>query len=218
MARHALPNTYIGLLAGAGLWLAAALPGYAGLVLLFALGLFAGFPDLGADLGGALTLFAAAGLWLAIRGRRRVGWKEAGIAVGVVVVGMALVLVAQIVLASTPTHGTRFVEGAGGRSLWGTVAERLGTSWRLLTRYPLTWIILAGLPACLWLVLRPPAAMRPAYERHPEWRDAMVVLVLASIVAFVGNDTGAAAAGFGFGLALAGILYLPMADRVASPP
>jgi hypothetical protein len=126
---------------------------------------------------------------------------------------MALVLAAQVVLASTPTHGTRFVEGAGGRSLWGTVSERLGTSWRLLTRYPLTWIILAGLPFCLWLALRPPGPMRPAFERYPQWRDAMVVLVLASIVAFVGNDTGAAAAGFGFGLAIAGILYLPLAVR-----
>jgi hypothetical protein len=212
---YGLPNTYIGLLAGAGVWLAAALPAYAGFVLLFALGLFAGFPDLGADLGGALTLFAAAGLWLAIRGRARIGWKEVGTAAAVVIAGMAVVLGAQL-LASTPTHGTRFVEGAGGRSLWSTIAERFGTSWRLLTRYPLTWVILAGLPFCLWLVVRPPGPMRPAFERYPEWRDAMVVLVLASIVAFVGNDTGAAAAGFAFGLAIAGILYLPLAERAGS--
>jgi hypothetical protein len=214
---YGLPNTYIGVLAGAGVWLAASLSAYAGFVLLFALGLFAGFPDLGADLGGALTLFAAAGLWLAIRGRPRVGWREVGLAIGVVIAGMALVLAAQVVLASTPTHGTRFVQGAGHRSLVHTVAERLGTGWRLLTRFPLTWIIVAGLPVCLALALRPPGPMRPAYERHPEWRDAMVVLVLASIVAFVGNDTGAAAAGFGFGLAIAGILYLPLAERAASP-
>ena len=67
------------------------------------------------------------------------------------------------------------------------------------------------------MALRPPGPMRPAYLRHPEWRDAMVILVLASIVAFVGNDTGAAAAGFGFGLAIAGILYLPLAERASEP-
>ena len=97
-----------------------------------------------------------------------------------------------------------------------TVAERLGTSWRLLTRYPATWIIAVGLPLTLWTALRPPRPMRAAFDRHPEWRDAMVVLVLASMVAFVGNDTGAAAAGFGFGLAVAGILYLPIAERATS--
>jgi hypothetical protein len=214
---YGLPNTYIGVLLGAGIWLAAALPAYGGFVLLFALGLFAGFPDLGADVGGALTLFAAAGLWLMIRGRPTFEWWRVGVFVGVILVGMALVFGANALLTSAPTHAARFIEGAGQRGLIDTAAERLSTSWRLLTRYPLTWIILAGLPICLWLVLRPPAPMRPAYERHPEWRDAMVILVVASIVAFVVNDTGAAAAGFGFGFAIAGILYLPLAERATEP-
>jgi hypothetical protein len=209
-----LPNTYIGVLLGAGVWLAAALPTYAGFVLLFALGLFAGFPELGADVGGALTLFAAAGLWLTLRAPR-FEWRRLLIPVAVIIVGTALVFGANAWLSAAPTHATRFIEGAGQRSFTGVATERLSTSWRLLTRYPLTWIILAGLPICLWLALRPPAAMRSAYERHAEWRDAMVVLVLASIVAFVVNDTGAAAAGFGFGLAIAGILYLPLAERAA---
>jgi hypothetical protein len=212
---YGLPNTDIGLVAGAGVWLAASMPAYAGFVLLFALGLFAGFPELGADIGGALTLFAAAALWVPLMIRRRLGWKEALLALAVVAAGLAMVFAANVVLASAPTHATRFVEGAGQRGVFQTLAERLGTSWRLLTRYPVTWIIALGLPLTLWLALRPPGPMRPAFARHPAWRDAMVVLVLASMVAFVGNDTGAAAAGFGFGLAIAGILYLPIADRLA---
>src|SRR5439155_3717594 len=104
-----LPNTYIGVLLGAGLWLAAALPAYAGFVLLFALGLFAGFPELGADIGGALTLFAAAGLWHGVRVRPRFGWREAALALVVVLGGLALVLGANAVLTSAPTHATRFV-------------------------------------------------------------------------------------------------------------
>jgi hypothetical protein len=212
-----LPNTYIGVLAGAGIWLAAALPAYTGFVLLFGLGLFAGFPELGADIGGALTLFAAAGLWFGLRVRRRFAWQEAAIALAVVVLGMALVFGANVWLSSAPTHATRFVEGAGNRNLIETITDRLSTSWDLLTRYPLTWIVATGLPICLWLALRPPSRMRRAFDHHPEWRDAMVILALASIVAFVGNDTGAAAAGFGFGFAIAGILYLPLADRASEP-
>ena len=175
---------------------------------------FYGLPN--TYIGLALTLFAAAGLWVAFRLRRRLGWKEALLALGVVVVGLALVFAANVLLTSAPTHATRFVEGAGQRGVLHTVAERLGTSWRLLTRYPATWIIAVGLPLTLWTALRPPRPMRAAFDRHPEWRDAMVVLVLASMVAFVGNDTGAAAAGFGFGLAVAGILYLPIAERATS--
>jgi hypothetical protein len=212
-----LPNTYIGLLLGAGIWLAAAMPPYAGFALLFGLGLFAGFPDLGADVGGALTMFAAAALWFLFRVRRRLRWQEALVGLVVVVAGMALVFAASVLLTSEPTHASRLVEGAGTRSVIETIGERLSTSWRLLTQFPLTWIIVAGLPICLWLALRAPSAFRPSFEQHPEWRDAMVILVLASIVAFVGNDTGAAAAGFGFGLAIAGILYLPLAERAATP-
>jgi hypothetical protein len=150
------------------------------------------------------------------RVRRRLRWQEAIIALGVVVVGMILIFGASVFLTSAPTHAARFAEGAGNRTVLDTVAERFSTSWRLLTQFPLTWIIVVGLLACLWLAVRPPGEFRAPFERHPEWRDAMVILVLASIVAFVGNDTGAAAAGFGFGLAIAGILYLPLAERAAS--
>ena len=48
----------------------------AGYGLLVAVGLFAGFPMLGADLGGALTMFVAAGLWWALRTRGRLRWVD----------------------------------------------------------------------------------------------------------------------------------------------
>ena len=54
---YGLPNNATGLLLGGSLWLASVLPPGAGFGLLVAVGLFAGFPDLGADLGGALTMF-----------------------------------------------------------------------------------------------------------------------------------------------------------------
>ena len=44
-----------------------------------------------------------------------------------------------------------------------------------------------------FVVLRPTPAIRESFRRHPVWGDAILVLVLASIVAYVANDSGAAA-------------------------
>ncbi len=212
---YGLPNNMIGLLAAAGLWVAAVLPPFGGFALLAGLALFAGFPDLGADLGGALTLLVAAGLWLVLSSQKPTLWRGLATVAAVAVVGMAVVLAAQVVFGSTPTHGTRFVENAGSNGighLFDTFKDRLLIGWRLLLRDPFAFVPVLGLPVALVVVLRPPPVVRAGFGRHPEWRTALAVLVLASMVAYVVNDTGAAAVGLGFGLAAAGILYLPLAE------
>ncbi|HEY7281009.1 MAG TPA: hypothetical protein VID47_05375, partial [Actinomycetota bacterium] len=212
---YGLPNNATGLLLGSALWVAALLSPWAGWCLLFAVGLFCGFPDLGADLGGALTLFAAAGLWWALRTRGRLKWVDLLITGGTVVVGMAAVLIAQVTLASTPTHGTRFVQSAGRSGPGGllhTAAERLGTGVRLILESPLSWLVVVGLPVALYLALRPPGVAGEEFDRWPQWRAAVLTTLLAGIVAYVVNDTGVAAAGFAFGLGAAGLLYLPMVE------
>ena len=135
---------------------------------------------------------------------------------------MAVVLAAQVVLASTPTHGTRFVENSGSNGIGhvlSTLGDRLTIGWRLLLRDPFAFVPVLGLPVTLAILLRPPAVLRSAFDRRPEWRTALVVLVLVSMVAYVVNDTGPAAVGLGWGLAVAGILYLPLweTSRRVSP-
>ena len=213
---YGMPNIEVGLVLGAALWLAAILPPYEGFVLLVAAGLFAGFPDLGVNFGGAVTLFAAAGLWLAIRVRRRLGWREFLLAGIVTVAGMAVVVGANLVWAKHPTHGTRFVENAPTRGWSGLVRfgwDRLLVGWHLLVHAPLAWIPVLGLLPLLYFVLKPPATLRAAFSRYPAWRDALLVLVVGSMIAYVANDSGAAAAGWGFGLAVAGIFYVLLVEE-----
>lgn len=213
---YGLPNSALGLLVGAGLLVAASLHPWNGFVVLVGLGLFAGFPDLGADIGGAVTLFAAAGLWLGLAGRGRLAWRELGVTLLTVIAGLAVVLAANAWLAERPTHGTRFLQEAQGGGLGSVVTavlDRLSIGVRLIARAPFTALPVLGLPIVLVLALRPPPALRGPLERWPTWRWVAVVSALAGIVAYVANDTGAAAAGYGFGIALAALVYLPLAQR-----
>jgi hypothetical protein len=216
-----LPNVFIGLLIGACLWIAQRLKTAAGFAILVVVAAFAGFPYLGANLGGGVSLFAAAGLWLAIRERERLGgWKGLGVFVGVTVLGTALILAAHAI-SPLETHVTKFEEQAGGPGgVLEKVWDRLQVGFDLIARNPFALIPVLGLPIAIAAVLRPPASLRPSLERSPAWRDAILVTLLAGVVAYVVNDSGPAAAGFAFGLGLGGLLgvsLLSEAEKMGEP-
>ena len=218
---YGLPNVFIGLLIGASLWIAHRLRTVAGFGLLVGVALSAGLPYLGANLGGGVSLFAAAGLWLAIRERERLGlWKGLGLFVGVTVLGTALILAAHAI-SPFETHVTRFEEQTEG--LWDVVErarDRLQVGFDLIARNPFALIPVVGLPIAIAAVLRPPAALRPSLQRSPAWRDAILVTLLAGVVAYLVNDSGPAAAGLAFGLGLGGLLgvsLLSEAGKMGEP-
>jgi len=204
---YGLPNAFIGLLIGACLWVAQRLRTGAGLAILVVAALFAGMPYLGSNLGGGVSLFAAAGLWVAVRERRRLGaWKGIGVFVAFTFGGLLLLLAAHAV-SPVETHVTRFEEQA--RGLGGVLQkfrDRLQVGFDLIARNPFALIPVLGLPLTIAAVLWPPAALRPSLERRPAWRDAILVTLLAGVIAYLVNDSGPAAAGFAFGLGLGGLL------------
>jgi hypothetical protein len=210
-----LPNVFVGLLIGASLYVAFRLPPGWGFALVVAVALFAGLPFAGANIGAAVSLLAAAGLWLSLRTRGRLGWREAGVTAAVVVVGTAVILFAHRFLTATPTHVTRFEEATGWRlgDVWRTFTHRLSTGWHLIEQNPFALVPVIGLPATLLAVLRPPPPVRQAFRRHPAWRDALLVALLAGIVAYVANDTGPAAVGLAFGSGLGGLVYVSLIEE-----
>jgi hypothetical protein len=204
---YGLPNVALGLLVGSCFWVGHRLATLWGLSLLCGAGLFAGLPFLGADLGGAVTSFVAAGLWVAVRERDRLGVVK-GVVITLVVaaIGTALILLSHA-LSPFQTHVTRFERDANGLGgTIGTLLERLEAGVDLIARNPAALIPVIGLPIALFVALRPPALIRATFERWPAWRDAVVVTFVAGIVAYVVNDTGPAAAGLFFGLGLGGML------------
>ncbi|MGH2671986.1 MAG: hypothetical protein ACRDHC_03310 [Actinomycetota bacterium] len=206
-----LPNVAIGLLVGASMWVAQRTTTAVGFALTCGVALFAGLPVVGANLGGAVTLFAAAGLWLAVRERERLGlWMGAAAFIVVTVVGTAVILVSHAI-SPFPTHVTRFeeeVEGIGG--VWDTFVERLQVGVDLIAGSPAALVPVVGIVVVLYLVLRPPPAIRETFARWPAWRDANLVIALAGVIAYPVNDSGAAAVGLAFGLALGGMLGVPL--------
>jgi hypothetical protein len=105
------------------------------------------------------------------------------------------------------THVTRFVRDPGGLDgLLEVVVDRLQVGVDLIARNPLALIPVLGLPIAIVAVLRPPAPLRPSLEGSPVWRDAVLVILLAGVVAYLANDSGPAAAGLAFGLGVGGLL------------
>jgi hypothetical protein len=206
-----LPNVSIGLLVGASMWVAQRVSTTTGFALTCAVALFAGLPFVGANLGASVALFAAAGIWLAVRERERLGlWMGLIVFAAVTAVGTGVILVSHAISPSA-THVTRFergVEGIGG--IWDEFLDRLQVGFDLIARSPAALVPVVGIVGVLVLVLRPPAPIRDTFERWPEWRDANLVIALAGVVAYLANDSGPAAVGLAFGLALGGMLGVPL--------
>ena len=208
-----MPNAFIGLVMGAAVYAVVRLQPTVGASIIGAAGLFVGLPGAGANIGGSVALFAAAGLWFSIRTRGKLDWRAAAAAAAGAAAGAAAVLLAHRFLTATPTHGTRFVEESARSltGLWGTFVDRLGVGFRLIALNPFALVPVVGLPIVLVVALRPPHTCRAAFQRNPEWRHVVLVLSLGGIVAYLVNDSGPAAGGQAFATSVAALVWVSLA-------
>jgi hypothetical protein len=207
-----MPNVEIGIVLGSAMFLVHRLRVGTGVLLLAACALVAGSPWTGSNFGAAITLFAAAGMWLAIR-RRRPWWMIAVITGVTTAVGTAAVALMHRYLTDRSTHVTAFLEETDG--VMGAIErqlDRLGVGLDLIADNPLAAIPVVGTLVLLVFVVRPRAAIARSFEGHDAWRDAVLVILLGSVVAYLAEDTGAAAVGFAFGFALSGLLGVSLAS------
>jgi hypothetical protein len=215
---YGLPNVFIALLLAGSIFVAVRLEPFAGFALIFAVGLFAGFPRLGANVGASIVLFAGASLWFVLRKRPRIRVKEVALVGGVMLFGLVLVLLANRYFPGSPTHATRFVERSTNSfsTAVSTLRHRLSTAFHLLNAQPEGYAPMLLLFVVLWLALARPEPIRRGFAIAGEpWRWAVVAVVLASLVGFVVNDTGTTAAAPGLIYAATGLAY-PAFAREAS--
>ena len=207
-----MPNIEIGIVLGAALFVAHRVRVRTGVLLLVVCALVSGSPWTGSNAGAALTLGAAAGLWFAIRQRRR--WWAVVLIAGLFAAGVAIAVgLMHRYLVDAPTHVTSFLESGDG--IVGAIErqlDRLQVGLDLIGDNPFALIPVVGTLVLLVIVFRPPAAIARSFEGHDAWRDAVLVILFASVVAYLVEDTGAAAMGFGFGFALSGLLDVSLAS------
>jgi hypothetical protein len=206
---YGLPNAFIGLLLASALFVAVGLEPFAGFLLLLAAGLFAGFPGLGANVGAAITLFVTAGMWWALRTRRRFGLREVAFVAGTAATGLAAVLLANRYLPGAPTHITGFVQRTEGlEGTWHAFRRRLDVGFGQIGDVPAALIPLIGLVVVLVLVLAPPRPIRAGLELAGRvWQKVLVAMTVGGIAAFFVNDTGVAAAAPVFLFAMTAMAY-----------
>ncbi|MGH2738077.1 MAG: hypothetical protein ACRDHH_04615 [Actinomycetota bacterium] len=194
-----LGNPYAGIVLSGAVLVAALVRPWSGVALLLGAALFAGLPFLGADLGGGLTLFAAAAMWYSLRVRGRFGLREVALTAAALLAGLALLAVAHTLLPSPAMHVARTIEGAAPLELVEVFLRRLRLNLEATSAVPAAWLAVLGLPAWLAVAWRRPGRFREPLERDATWRHAAVVLAVGGMLGYVLNDTyGMAAVTFVF--------------------
>lgn len=212
-------NAYAGVLLGTTVLLAAWLSPRAGVAVLVAAALFAGLPWAGSNLGAAITLLVAAGLWFGLRVRRKLGPAEAAITAGVAVAGTVGLLAIHRFLAPTETHIARAAEEStrsGPGELVDTFIDRLAFNVEATSKVPAAWLILPALLLCAYIAWRRIGPFAAVLGRDLEWRDATLTLSLAALVGYLVNDTGIGLASIAFAWAALALIYPVLEERWTS--
>jgi hypothetical protein len=197
-------NPYAGIVLSGAVLGAALLRTRWGVALMAGAAAFAALPFLGADVGGAITIAGAAGLWFGINRWGRLGWPAFVIAALSAVAALTLVLVTHELLPPGATHVSRALDAPGGPlSLIEIFWNRLSLNLRTTSEVPSAWLAVLGLPFWLIVALAPPRRLRSALRPGSPWQRAAVVLAVSGMVGYVVNDT--------FGTASIAFLFLSAA-------
>jgi hypothetical protein len=190
---YGIRNFYLGpFLAGLALVGARLRPRQA-LVLVLAGAVFAGWPNVGANVGACATLLAAGPLLFFRLLGRRIRLREGLWTVATMAVGLAAMFAADALLNPTPTHAGRFAErvaSTGPGTLVHEALDRVTSTVRLIDSVPPAWLLVGLLFLTAWLAMRARGEMGRAFDQAPGYRAGLWTLAVGSLVAIAVNDTG----------------------------
>jgi hypothetical protein len=159
--------------------------------LLVGLAVAAGLPQLGADVGGALTAMLTAAAALVVLAPRRPSVGRVLLLAGLAVVA-AVAVAFGAGLGGPVTHAGRFAERllAGPGDAAGVVVHQLGRNLRLLAHSPFAWVGPLEVAAAGLVALRPPG---PLAGLSGWVRRVLGLGALGSLLLILLNDTGVTA-------------------------
>lgn len=152
-----------------------------------------GAPPWGSDVGGVLALVPAFFLLAMLRTGRRVSIARLAAAT---LAGAAVVAVFALADWTRPaaqrTHLGRFVQDVADGTAGELLQRKAAAVFGLLFLSPVTALLPLLVAAVVYLVARPPAPLRAAFDASPAWRHGLLALGLACLLGFGLNDSGAA--------------------------
>jgi hypothetical protein len=227
---HGVGNVAFAVLAAGTLALAAAsvsrMSGWRAAAVAFGLGAPAvvvdGYPRLGDDFGGVLSLLPGVALFGLIVCGVRISWRYvAAILGGTVATVATFVLVDYSRPASQQTHLGRFVGQIEDGSAWPVIMRKLGGSLGTVAQGWPRWIVLIWLLLALAFFLGQRRGwVRPADGVPPRTAGGLVAaLVVVGVLGAVVNDSGLAITAFAFyvGAPLLVPLVEPLRTTVRAP-
>ena len=172
-----------------------------------------GAPPWGSDVGGVLALLPALVLLGLLVTGRRVSSTRLGLAG---LAGATLVTAAALLDhtrgPTAQTHLGRFVTQVEDGSARGVLQRKADAVLGLLFHSPVTALLPLVVAGAVYLLLRPPPALRDAFTTATGLRHGLVALSLACALGFALNDSGAAVP------ALALLVALPVATAASARP
>lgn len=152
-----------------------------------------GAPGFGSDVGGVLALVPAFVLLAMLVTGTRVSLTRlaAALLAAAVLVGAFALLDLQRP-ASERTHLGRFAEQLRDGTAGDLLARKAAAVFGLLFYSPVTALLPLVVAGAVYLVLRPPAALRRTFVAVPALRHALAAIGLACLIGFGLNDSGAA--------------------------
>ena len=152
----------------------------------------AGAPAWGSDVGGVLALVPA----FALLGLRVTGTRVTAVRLALALAAGAAVVTAFALLdlarpAADRTHLGRFAADVRDGAAVDLLVRKAASALDLLLG-PVTGLLPLVVAGAVWLLLRPPPALRRALEAEPGLRHGLPAVGLLAAVGFLVNDSGTA--------------------------
>jgi len=222
---YGVGNEYAGVLAGAGVFAAAALaelarPGPALIVTTLAVGLpvtaLLASPAVGANVGGAMAAAVGFGYLLWRASGRRLGLKGLFALLGAAAAAFLAMAGADLLRHQAPSHLARTlvqVQKAGIGVAVDVIARKVALNIKLVRYTIWSRVLLVTLGTFAVVLYRPVGLLRQALGRYPRLRVGLEGVVAASVAALAFNDSGVVAAATALIFASAPLAAVLLANR-----
>ncbi|MBM7582340.1 hypothetical protein JOD02_001197 [Caldicoprobacter guelmensis] len=155
-------------------------------------------PWWGTNVGGAITAFAAFGVFFFLIAGLRITWKQiAALAVALIIAIVGLFILDSFRAVESQSHigqTVRLIRGNGVQELLNIAYRKVSMNIRLFRYTIWSRVFLSSLLAMIVLFYRPKGIFKDVKERYPGLYCGFVSGIVGSVVAFAFNDSGIVAA------------------------